>query len=286
MSKELNLSTVCQEARCPNIAECWEDKTATFMLMGDTCTRACRFCSVKTGNPKGFLDPEEPQKIAHAISQLELRYVVLTSVDRDDLPDLGSQHFASTIQILKSKNKKSPTLVEALIPDFQGRQDCLEIILNSQVDVLAHNLETVRRLNPLIRDKRANYDQSLGLLKKAKLLRPSVYTKTSLMLGLGEKLDEVYETLKELRSINCDVVTFGQYLTPGKEKRFVPVLEFVRPRIFEELEFLAKDMGFLYVASGPLVRSSYKAAEHFLKGQLELAHLKQQQQQQQHQQDV
>ena len=263
--KSLGLATVCQEANCPNIAECWGGGTATLMLMGDVCTRGCRFCNVKTGNPKGRLDPDEPVKAAHAISQMGLEYVVLTSVDRDDLPDEGAGHFAKTIRELKKRAPK--LLVEVLTPDFKGRMECLRTVLSARPDVFAHNIETVERLTPKVRDPRAGYKQSLTVLESAKKESPHVYTKSSLMLGLGEQEHEVKTVLKHLRSAACDVVTFGQYLRP--QKRHLPVAEYVTPQKFEEWKTLALDMGFLYCASGPLVRSSYRAGEFFIKGLLQ-----------------
>ena len=262
--KNLNLSTVCQEANCPNIAECWGGGTATIMLMGDVCTRGCRFCNVKTGNPKGKLDKGEPAKVAHAISQMNLEYVVLTSVDRDDLPDEGAGHFAETVLCLKKQI--SGLLVEVLTPDFKGRVECIHKIISAQPDVFAHNIETVERLTKQVRDPRAGYQQSLSVLETVKKMS-GIYTKSSIMLGLGERDSEVIETLKNLRSTGCDIVTFGQYLRP--RKRHLPVKEYVTPEKFNEWKETALDMGFLYVASGPLVRSSYRAGEFFIKSLVE-----------------
>ena len=256
----LNLATVCQSANCPNMAECWGGGTATIMLMGDICTRGCRFCNVKTGNPKGWLDPEEPQKVTRAISQMGLNYVVLTSVDRDDLPDEGAGHFAKTIQQLRDKAPQ--LLIEVLTPDFKGRIECLQKIITAHPDVFAHNIETVKRLTPRVRDPRAGYQQSLNVLQFVKQQNPKMYTKSSLMLGLGEKDAEVRETLKELRAVGCDVVTFGQYLQP--QKRHLPVKEYLPPKKFEYWKKTALQMGFLYAAGGPLVRSSYRAGELFM----------------------
>ena len=260
--KSLNLVTVCQEASCPNIAECWGGGTATLMLMGDVCTRGCRFCNVKTGNPKGLLDAEEPLKVAQAISKMNLDYVVLTSVDRDDLPDEGAGHFAETIYQLKTH--ASHILVEVLTPDFKAKIELLKKVLYAKPDVFAHNVETVERLTPKVRDPRATYQQSLQVLAIAKKLQSSIYTKSSIMLGLGEKDHEVEDTLKDLREVNCDIVTFGQYLRP--QKRHLPVEAYVTPQKFAEWKDRALNMGFLYVASGPLVRSSYRAGEFFIKG--------------------
>ena len=262
--KPLNLVTVCQEANCPNIAECWGGGTATIMLMGDICTRGCRFCNVKTGNPKGKLDKDEPSKVAHAVSQMGLDYVVLTSVDRDDLPDEGAGHFAETVICLK---KQIPgLLVEVLTPDFKGHTELIDKILYARPDVFAHNIETVERLTPQVRDRRANYRQSLSVLEMAKK-SPKIYTKSSIMLGLGEEDSEIVQTLKDLRSVGCDVVTFGQYLRP--RKRHLPVKKYVTPKKFDEWKEVALKMGFLYVASGPLVRSSYRAGEFFIKSLIE-----------------
>jgi lipoic acid synthetase len=265
MMKELKLATVCQEAQCPNMGECWGGGTATIMLMGEVCTRGCRFCNVKTGNPKGKLDLEEPQKVAYAVSQMTLDYIVLTSVDRDDLPDEGSGHFAQTVSLLK---ELSPNLlVEVLTPDFKGNEEYIAKIVSSGPDVFAHNIETVERLTPRVRDPRAKYGQSLRVLQFAKEVKPSVVTKSSIMLGLGETDEEVRQTLRDLRSVGCDVVTFGQYLQP--KARHLPVEEFVTPEKFVQWQTESEAMGFLYVASGPLVRSSYRAGEFFMKGMIE-----------------
>ena len=259
---ELNLYTVCQEAKCPNVAECWGGGTATFMLMGDTCTRGCRFCAVKTGNPRGKIDSDEPKKVAYAISKLGLRYVVITSVDRDDLIDHGSGHFAETISNLK---KHDPELmIEVLTPDFLGNREWIEKIVNAGPDVYAHNIETVERLTPKVRDPRATYQQTLQVLKLVKEINPQRFTKTSIMMGLGEEDAEVLQTLKDLRNVGCDVVTFGQYLQPTS--RHLKVKEYVTPEKFSYWKKTADDLGFLYVASGPLVRSSYRAGEFFMEG--------------------
>lgn len=263
--KGLNLATVCQEAQCPNIGECWGGGTATIMLMGEVCTRGCRFCNVKTGNPKGKLDLEEPQKVSYAISKMGLDYVVLTSVDRDDLPDEGSGHFAKTVELLKIS---APDLiVEVLTPDFKGNEEYIGKIVDAAPDVFAHNVETVERLQKRVRDPRAGYAQSLRVLEFVKERDDSRYTKTSVMLGLGEKDEEVVQTLRDLRGVGCDVVTFGQYLQP--QQRHLPVEEFVTPDKFKFWQAEAESMGFLYVASGPLVRSSYRAGEFFMKGVIE-----------------
>lgn len=265
MLKDLKLATVCQEAQCPNIGECWSGGTATIMLMGEVCTRGCRFCNVKTGNPKGVLDLEEPQKVAYAVSQMSLDYVVLTSVDRDDLADEGSGHFAETVRQLKDL---SPGLIiEVLTPDFKGNEIFIRKIVEARPDVFAHNVETVERLTSRVRDPRAGYRQSLRVLEMVKEMDPSRFTKSSLMLGLGESEAEIRQTLVDLRAVGCDVITFGQYLQP--KPRHLPVEEFIKPEVFKQWQTEAEGMGFLYVASGPLVRSSYRAGEFFMKGVIE-----------------
>lgn len=262
MLGELKLATVCEEAKCPNISECWGGGTATFMLMGEVCTRGCRFCAVKTGNPRGKIDSEEPEKVGLAISKMKLDYVVITSVARDDLPDQGASHFAKTIQVIKENNPK--LLVEVLTPDFKGNRELYGQVVLAGPDVFAQNVETVERLTHPVRDPRTGYWQTLNVLKGAKELRPSVFTKTSIMLGLGETESEVLQTLKDLRQVDCDVVTFGQYLQPTA--RHLKVMEFVTPEAFARWKTIAEEMGFLYVASGPLVRSSYRAGEFFMEG--------------------
>ncbi|HEX4924508.1 MAG TPA: lipoyl synthase [Bdellovibrionales bacterium] len=265
MLKSLNLATVCQEARCPNMSECWGGGTATFMLMGEVCTRGCRFCAVKTGNPKGKIDNEEPFKVGYAIAQMKLDYVVITSVDRDDLPDEGSGHFAKTIETIKSQNSKM--IIEILTPDFKGNRAFIERLVKAKPDVYAHNVEVPERLQKKVRDPRANYQQSLSVLKMIKEMDPTIYTKTSLMLGLGETDEEVMQTMKDIRAVGCDVITFGQYLQPTP--RHLKVVEFVTPEKFQYWKEQADAMGFLYSASGPLVRSSYRAGEFFMKGVIE-----------------
>lgn len=265
MLGDLKLATVCQEAKCPNMGECWSGGTATFMLMGDVCTRGCKFCHIKTGNPRGKIDTFEPEKVAYSISQMDLKYVVITSVDRDDLPDQGSEHFAKTVRTIK---KLSPQLiVEILTPDFRGERSLIDHLVKSKPDVFAHNIETVERLTPQVRDPRAKYHQSLQVLKMVKESDPTRYTKSSLMLGLGESDEEVLKTLKDLRNVGCDVVTFGQYLQPTTNH--LPVVEFIPPEKFKEWQQVSESLGFLYVASGPLVRSSYKAGEYFMKAHIE-----------------
>lgn len=263
--KSLNLATVCQEAQCPNIGECWSGGTATFMLMGEVCTRGCRFCAVKTGNPKGKIDNDEPEKVGSAIGKMGLDYVVITSVNRDDLPDHGSNHFARTIEVIKRNDPK--LIVEVLTPDFLGNREWIEKLVSARPDVFAHNIETVERLTPSVRDPRAKYRQSLRVLEMVKEIDPSRYTKSSIMLGLSESDEEVLQTLKDLRQVGCDVVTFGQYLQPFR--RLLKVQEFITPEKFTEWQNIAQNMGFLYVASGPLVRSSYRAGEFFMKGVIE-----------------
>jgi lipoic acid synthetase len=268
MLSSLKLVTVCQEALCPNIEECWGAGTATFMLMGDTCTRACRFCAVKTGNPKGLLDRDEPTNVGEAIAKMALQYIVITSVDRDDLPDLGSGHFAQTISTVRARNSKM--IVEVLTPDFNAKEELIEKVITAGPHVFAHNVETVERLTSRVRDRRSGYHQSLKTLEIAKKLKHEQYTKTSIMLGLSETDEEVLKTLQDLRNVGCDVVTFGQYLAPtNRHKKYLPIHDYVAPERFHELGNLAKELGFLYVASGPLVRSSYKAGEFFIKGMIE-----------------
>lgn len=262
MLGKLNLATVCQEAQCPNIGECWAGGTATFMLMGEVCTRGCRFCNVKTGNPKGKIDQQEPEKVGWAIAQMGLEYVVITSVNRDDLPDQGAGHFARTVRTIKENDEN--LIVEILTPDFRGRMDLVDLLVEAKPHVFAHNIETVERLTPSVRDPRATYRQSLSVLARIKQTDPSVYSKSSIMLGLGEADDEVMQALLDLREVGCDVVTFGQYLQP--KPRHLKVQEFVTPEKFNHWKQQADALGFLYCASGPLVRSSYKAGEFFMKG--------------------
>ncbi len=253
--KEHRLATVCEESKCPNMGECWSNGTATIMIMGDVCTRACRFCSVDTGNPRGWLDPEEPANCADSVRLMDLRYVVLTSVDRDDLPDGGAQHYADCVREVKRVNPR--TAVEALTPDFQGRLEDVKTVVDSGLEVFAQNVETVRRLTHVVRDRRAGYEQTLKVLEHAKRHRPDVLTKTSLMLGLGETEEEIDETLRDLREIGVDIVTFGQYLQPTPNH--LPVERFVPPADFRKYREWGLAKGFLEVVSGPLVRSSYRA---------------------------
>jgi lipoic acid synthetase len=262
--RDRNLHTVCEEARCPNMGECWDSGTATFMVLGDTCTRGCRFCAVKTHANGTPIDPDEPDKVAEACAAMGLRYVVLTMVDRDDLPDGGAGHVAATIAAIKRRDPE--LLVEALVGDFQGRPDQIEAVLAGGPDVFAHNVETVLRLTPRVRDHRCSYVRSLAVLRAAKTLRPGIVTKSSVMLGLGESEREVEQAMDDLREHGVDVVTFGQYLRPTL--KHLPVKEHVTPARFKALEQRALGKGFLYVASGPLVRSSYKAAEFYIAGML------------------
>ncbi|KAJ4373801.1 hypothetical protein N0V83_002540 [Neocucurbitaria cava] len=265
----LNLHTVCEEAKCPNISDCWGGSnksaaTATIMLMGDTCTRGCRFCSVKTSKAPPPLDPHEPENTAEALRRWGLGYVVLTAVDRDDLADGGARHVAETI--MKIKQKAPTMLVEALVGDHGGDMDMVKVVAKSGLDVFAHNIETVEALTPMVRDRRAKFRQSLEVLRVAKEAQPELITKTSIMLGLGETDEQIRHALQELRANNVDVVTFGQYMRPTK--RHMPVHEYVTPDQFELWRQRALEMGFLYCASGPLVRSSYKAGEAFIENVL------------------
>jgi lipoic acid synthetase len=255
--RELKLHTVCEEASCPNVGECWGSGTATVMLMGDVCTRGCRFCDVDSGTPAP-LDPLEPRHLAEAVGRLALDYLVVTSVNRDELPDGGAAHFAQAIVELRRAAPK--TLVEVLTPDFQGSREALQMIADAQPTVAAHNVETVERLTPRVRDRRAGYAQSLEVLDFYK--RAGMRTKSSIMLGLGETRDEVVQAMRDLRGVGCDILTLGQYLRPSD--KHLPVTEFVRPEVFGELEREGLRLGFRFVAAGPLVRSSYKAGEFFV----------------------
>lgn len=256
----LGLSTVCEEARCPNIGECWGGGTATIMLMGDTCTRGCRFCNVKTARQPPPLDPLEPQKVAQAVAKWGLKYIVLTSVDRDDIPDGGSIHIAETVRQLKVA--QPDLLVETLSPDFQGQEDCVDRVAASGLDVFAHNVETVERLQRVVRDRRAGYKQTMRVLERSREVRPDVVTKTSIMLGVGESEQEVRKTMQDMLDVGVEVITLGQYLRPSK--RHLKVEQWVTPEEFEAWKAEGERMGFAYVASGPLVRSSYRAGEFFL----------------------
>ncbi len=261
----LELSTVCEEAACPNIGECWSAGTATFMVMGSVCTRGCRFCKVNTARDGLPLDPEEPAKLARTISTMGLSYIVVTSVDRDDLPDQGAQHFADCVRAVKEASPS--TRVEILHPDFRGDRDLVAITTRSGADVLAHNIETVRSQSKRVRDGRCGYDQSLSVLRVIKDVDPDAYSKSSIMVGLGETEDEVVQTMRDLRAVGTDFLTLGQYLRPTA--RHLAVEEFVHPDQFAEYERIGRELGFLYVASGPLVRSSYKAGEFFINNLLD-----------------
>ena len=254
--QKYNLHTVCEEASCPNVSECWGVGTATIMIMGDVCSRGCKFCNVETGKPFE-LDSEEPQHVAEAIKEWSLRYVVITSVCRDDLPDEGSEHFARTIQCIKSECPN--TVVESLIPDFSGNEKFIETIVKAKPNVIGHNVETVKRLSSSIRDLRANYKQSLKVLKYVKELDSNIFTKSSLMLGLGESEEEILQTVQELRDVDVDIITLGQYLQPTLSH--LSVKEFVTPEKFYQLKLDLKKFGFLHVESGPFVRSSFRASD-------------------------
>jgi lipoyl synthase len=261
------LATVCEESICPNIGECWNNGTATLMLMGAVCTRACQFCAVDTGNPRGWLDKDEIQNSAHTVQLMNLKYVVLTSVDRDDLPDGGAEHYAACIRAIKQLC--SETAVEALTPDFAGNLRDVETVVASGLDVFAQNVETVKRLTSRVRDARAGYAQTLSVLAHAKRFRPNVLTKTSLMLGLGETEDEILETLDDLKRVSVDIVTFGQYLRPTPNH--LPVERYVTPQEFEQYRQWGLASGFLEVVAGPLVRSSYRADRVFEKNNVGLS---------------
>lgn len=266
--RRLDLHTVCEEARCPNVGECWSKGTATVMVLGDTCTRGCRFCAVNTGNPKGFVDPREPENVARAIAKIGLKYVVLTMVDRDDLLDGGAAHVRDTVRAL---HRLAPgLLVETLVGDFGGRANDIETILSAHPEVYAHNIEVVRRLTGVVRDKRCSYDTSLGTLRRAAELAThgervagrTQYVKSSIMVGIGERDEEVEETLVDLHDAGVDIVTLGQYLRPTPHHASVE--RYVTPEQFAHWETLGARIGFKFVASGPLVRSSYHAAEAFV----------------------
>ena len=253
--KENHLNTVCEEAMCPNINECWSHGTATFMLLGDVCTRACKFCAVDTGNPRGRLDKKEPYKVAQSIKKMSLKYAVLTSVNRDDLADGGAKHYSNTIEAIKDARPK--VMVEALTPDFEGKNKSISILLSSSLDVFAQNVETVERLTVRVRDPRAGYQKTLKVLEKAKKLSPEVLTKTSLMLGLGETTKEIQLTMVDAYSVGVEILTLGQYLRPTLNH--VPVERYIPPEEFLHYKNMANEIGFKEVASGPMVRSSYRA---------------------------
>ena len=264
---EHRLSTVCAESHCPNMGECWSNGTATIMLMGSVCTRACRFCAVDTGNPGGWLDAEEPANTAKSVELMGLRYVVLTSVDRDDLDDGGAAHYADCIRAIKANTPE--VVVEALTPDFDGVHTAIERVVDSGLEVFAQNVETVERLTRRVRDPRAGYRKTLDVLAHAKTHNPKVLTKTSLMLGLGESDEEILATFDDLRAIGVDIVTLGQYLRPTRNH--LPVERWVSPEEFDRYRRLGLEKGFMEVAAGPLVRSSYRADRVFEKNNLGLA---------------
>ena len=252
------LNTVCQESKCPNIGECWNHSTATLMILGNICTRACRFCAVDTGNPKGWIDPSEPNNVAEVVSLMKLNYMVLTSVDRDDLPDGGARHIAHCVTQIKAKNPN--VLIEVLSPDFSGSTASLDLLLQSELDVFSHNIETVERLTSLVRDPRAGYRQSLDVLMHA--YEKNMITKSGMMLGLGETDDEIIATLRDLRSVGVSLMTLGQYLQPTKYH--LDVNRFVSPVEFDRYKEIGLGMGFKEFVAGPLVRSSYRAEQSFL----------------------
>lgn len=254
---EHRLATVCEEAKCPNMGECWSSGTATIMLMGDVCTRACRFCAVNTGNPRGWLDAQEPENTARSVQLMGLKYVVLTSVNRDDLSDGGAGHYAACVKKVKEVN--ADTAVEALTPDFLGVLADVETVVDSGVEVFAQNIETVERLTHPVRDPRASYEQTLKVLAHAKAHRPQVLTKTSLMLGLGESEQEVLQTMDDLRAAKVDILTLGQYLQPTANH--YPIAKYVTPDEFEQYRHRGLQKGFFEVVSGVLVRSSYRAEQ-------------------------
>ncbi|MGE5140069.1 MAG: lipoyl synthase [Rudaea sp.] len=257
--RTLHLNTVCEEALCPNIGECWGQGTLTIMILGDVCTRACRFCAVTTGNPRGVVDSDEPRRVAEAVADLDLNYIVITSVDRDDLPDGGAGIFAETVRQMKQHTPR--TLVEVLTPDFRGRVDQMKTVVDARPDVISQNIETVRRLTYTVRDRRAGYDQTLGILRAVKELDPTRVTKSSILLGFGESRDEVLETMRDLRAAQVDMLAIGQYLRPTDKKRHYPLVEYVHPEQFKVLKEEGMKMGFRFIASGPLVRTSYRAFE-------------------------
>jgi lipoic acid synthetase len=265
--RDHRLSTVCEESMCPNIGECWNHGTATIMVMGSVCTRACRFCAVDTGNPKGWLDEEEPENTARAVKLMNLGYIVLTSVDRDDLADGGASHYAACVKAVKKLNPN--TAVEALTPDFQGVLADVEIVVESGLEVFAQNVETVRRLTHPVRDPRASYEQTLSVLAHAKKYRPDILTKTSLMLGLGERDHEIMETMDDLREIGVDILTLGQYLRPTPNH--LAVERYVTPDEFDAYRHEGLEKGFVEVVAGPLVRSSYRAERVLQKNNVGIA---------------
>lgn len=268
--RKYNLHTVCEEAHCPNMSECWgsEHGTATFMVMGDVCTRGCKFCAIKTNGKGRELDIHEPENLAKAVAEWGLEYVVITMVTRDDLKDGGASHLAEVVKQLKKEHPN--VLVELLTSDFKGKIDSVKAVVDSSPDVFAHNVETVERLQHPVRDPRANFNQSLAVLKAAKEMNPNVFTKTALMLGLGETEDEIIDAMHAARENSVDILTLGQYMRPSDWH--LPVVEWVSPEKFKRLEEIGKKLGFRYVAAGPFVRSSYKAGEFFVKNLVQGRH--------------
>ncbi|MBU3917283.1 lipoyl synthase [bacterium] len=259
-SSKSHLSTVCEEAKCPNMGDCWKSGTATFMLMGNVCTRACRFCSVKTAKNPPPLDSNEPDNLAETLKNMNLKYAVLTTVDRDDLVDQGAEHIKTCVDRIRENCPE--LMIELLIPDFQGKSELIKKVAFSGAQVIGHNLECTRKLTRKVRDVRAGYDQSLFVLEKLREMNPDIHTKSSLMLGFGETEDEVIEAMRDIRKVGTNFLTLGQYLQPDKTK--LPVIDYIHPDRFKWFEEKGLEIGFEYVASGPLVRSSYRAAEHFL----------------------
>ena len=256
--RSLEIATVCEDALCPNIHDCWSSKTATFMILGDICTRGCRFCYVKKGSPLPP-DPYEPYKVLEAVKRLGLDYVTITSVDRDDLSDGGASQYVKTIRLLKSYD---PSIkVEVLIPDFMGREDLLKMIVDASPDVIAHNIETVRRLTPLVRDRRAGYEQSLKVLETVKRFNNNIITKSSILIGFGEEFDEIIEAMKDLRRVGVDILVISQYMRPSSQQ--IPVVKYYSIEEFKALERIGYELGFSYVISHPLARTSYKAKEAY-----------------------
>jgi len=266
--RERKLYTVCEEAKCPNIGQCWNTNTATFMVLGEVCTRGCRFCNVKTGNPNGWLDLNEPNQVAESAALMKLKYVVITMVDRDDLPDGGAEHVATVVRKVRELNPG--IIIELLAGDFRGSDDALKTILAERPEVYAHNIETVERLSPRVRDARANYRQSVRALQRVRELAPyRVFTKSAVMLGLGEDEDEVKQSLRDLREAGVEFVTLGQYMRPTN--KHLSIKRFAHPDEFNRLGEYAESIGYLSVASAPLVRSSFKAHEFYAKAQAKLA---------------
>lgn len=258
--RDQNLHTVCEEAFCPNRTECWESGTATFLLMGSFCTRRCKFCDVETRNPHQYLNQSEPENLAQAVRKLGLKYVVLTSVTRDDLSDGGAEHLSRCIKRVREKN--SGVLVEILIPDFQGNMEALMKVVDCKPEVIGHNIETTEFLTPIVRDKKASFEQSINVLKNIKKLNSNIVTKSSMMLGFGETDEQILAALNELKDAKVDILTLGQYLQPSR--KHLEVVEYVEPRKFDYWNKMAQKMGFHYVISGPLVRSSYRAGEIYI----------------------